>query len=434
MPDYNPLNWFRSKSLRTGVTADTTDIDVSAWSVDVINALSDDYANLARPYCDNPVIRAAIEAMRRNVCKATLQVGYYDEEGGFQPVDHPLLQIWREPAPGETESTLVEFIYQQLLEDGNAYVPAISDRDTQTGGTIRELQPIPYSWLQVPTYGQAIGEITEYPFVGFDGGRGFQFTTPRERMLHFRVGKSSTTAARGRSPLEAVRAELALIKLTAIYETTILSRSGVPSWLVSLTGTGAQMMTSDNIAVLQSDIKRAVSGKGVGRPLIFKGGELDIKTPGFSPKDLSVQEMTEIAVARVCGVLGWSPMSLKQPDTGKTYSNLIEANRASWRDAIIPFMELLAMQLTRLVRTLPTGYDGAIAQPDSMLTVRFDTSQIEELAADTKALAERVAMLYQSDKPVITLNEARQIMGYAEIESMDTPDEAAEDAAEGEAE
>jgi hypothetical protein len=219
--------------------------------------------------------------------------------------------------------------------------------------------------------------------------------------------------------------------MTAIYETTILSRSGVPSWLVSLTGTGAQMMTSDNIAVLQSDIKRAVSGKGVGRPLIFKGGELDIKTPGFSPKDLSVQEMTEIAVARVCGVLGWSPMSLKQPDTGKTYSNLIEANRASWRDAIIPFLELLSMQLTRLVRTLPTGYDGAIAQPDNMLTVRFDTSQIEELAADTKALSDRAVALYQSG--LLSLNEARQIMGYAEIESMDTPAEAAEDAAEGEA-
>ena len=30
------------------------------------------------------------------------------------------------------------------------------------------------------------------------------------------------------------------------------------------------------------------------------------------------------------------------------------------------------------------------------------------------------------------MNEARQIMGYAEIESMDTPAEAAEDQAEGE--
>jgi hypothetical protein len=40
--------------------------------------------------------------------------------------------------------------------------------------------------------------------------------------------------------------------------------------------------------------------------------------------------------------------------------------------------------------------------------------------------------LYQSG--LLSLNEARQIMGYAEIESQDTPAEAAENAAEGEAE
>ena len=39
-----PFNLFQ-KSLRTGVTPDSTTIDASAWTVDVINALSDDYAN-----------------------------------------------------------------------------------------------------------------------------------------------------------------------------------------------------------------------------------------------------------------------------------------------------------------------------------------------------------------------------------------------------
>jgi HK97 family phage portal protein len=405
-----PFNLF-NKSLRTGVTADTTAIESSAWSVDVINALSDDYANLAKPYTDNPLIRAAIEAMRRNAGKALMQVGYVDEDGGFDCIEHPLQQLWPEPCPGETDLTLIEFAYSQLLDDGNAYVVAVQDL---AGSAIRELQPIPFSWLQIPSYGQAIGEIVEYPFIGFDGGRGYQLTVPRERMLHYRTGKSTTTLARGRSPLESVRAELALIKLTSMYETTILSRAGVPSWLVSLTGTGAQMMTSDQIGVMQSDIKRAVSGKGVGRPLIFKGGELDIKTPGFSPKDLSVAEMTEIAVARVCGVLGWAPMTLKQPDTGKTYSNLVEANKASWRDAVIPFLELLATQLTRLVRTMPIGYGGEVSRPDERLSVRFDVSQIEELATDQKTVAERAVMLLNAG--IVTVNEARQILGMAEME------------------
>ena len=405
-----PFNLF-NKSLRTGVTPDTTTIDASAWTVDVINALSDDYANLARPYTDNPVIRAAIEAMRRNACKASLQVGYYDEDGGFTCIDHPLLKIWREPAPGESESTLIEFIYGELLSDGNAYVHIVNDR---AGRSAVELQPIPYGWMQPLGYGEAIGEIATYPVIGYDGGRMFSFVVPREQMLHWRVGKSSISMAKGRSPLESVRAELALIKLVAMYETTILSRSGVPSWLVSLNGTGAQMMTSDNISVLQQDIKRAVSGKGVGRPLIFKGGELDIKTPGFSPKDLSVAEMTEIAVARVCGVLGWAPMSLKQPDTGKTYSNLVEANKASWRDAVIPFLDLLALQLSRLVRTMTVSYGDETAGPNPELSVRFDVSQIEELAVDQKAVAERAVALYNAG--IVTVNEARQILGMGEME------------------
>ena len=423
-----PFNLF-NKSLRTGVTADTSTIDASAWTVDVINALSDDYANLARPYSDNPVIRAAIEAMRRNACKATLQVGYYDEDGGFTCIDHPLLQVWKEPAPGESESTLIEFIYGQLLEDGNAYCQIVPDR---AGRSAVELQPIPYGWMQPLGYGEAIGEIATYPVIGYDGGRMFSFVVPREQMLHWRVGKSTISMAKGRSPLESVRAELALIKLAAMYETTILSRSGVPSWLVSLNGTGAQMMTSDNISVLQQDIKRAVSGKGVGRPLIFKGGELDIKTPGFSPRDLSVNEMTEIAVARVCGVLGWAPMSLKQPDTGKTYSNLVEANKASWRDAVIPFLDLLSAQLSRIVRTLTVSYGDMTAGPNPELSVRFDVSQIEELAVDQKAVADRAVALYTSG--IVSINEARQILGMGEIEEMDTPAEQAEEQSQEQAE
>jgi phage portal protein BeeE len=202
----------------------------------------------------------------------------------------------------------------------------------------------------------------------------------------------------------------------------------VPSWLVSLNGTGAQMMTSDNIAVLQQDIKRAVSGKGVGRPLIFKGGELDIKTPGFSPRDLSVNEMTEIAVARVCGVLGWAPMSLKQPDTGKTYSNLVEANKASWRDAVIPFLDLLSAQLSRIVRTMTVTAGDMTAGPNPELSVRFDVSQIEELAVDQKAVAERAVALYTAG--IVSVNEARQILGMGEIEELDTTGEMAEDVAE----
>lgn len=428
----NTWNAFtKATTLPTSITADTSEIDVSAWSVDVISALRDDYRSLAAPYADNPIVRAAIEAMTRHAPKAVLQVGYLDDDGGFQTVDHPLTEIWASPSPGETETSLIEHLYTAMIESGNAYANYVGDVQMELGGSdgrIVEIQPIPTIWVQLPVMGSAISEVIEFPVRGWDYVRQYDFRVPGERMLHLRTGRNSaynggTTLASmafGRSPLEAVIPELALLKIASMYETTILSRAGVPSWIISLIGTASQAISPDAITKLQSDFKRAVSGKAVGRPFVHRG-EMDLKTPGFSPRELSVTELTEIAVCRICGVLGWAPMTLMQPDTGKTYSNLIEANRASWRGAVIPFLERLSNCLTQAVRNLPFGYDGRSVAPDKNLVVRFDVSQIEELAEDQGKIADKAAKLY--DIGVATRNEARAMVGLGELEEDGFKDE-----------
>lgn len=404
--------------------ADTTEIASSAWSIDVVNALDDDYGQLAKPFELNPLIMAAIEAMRRNAQKATIQVGYYDDDGGFKPIDHPLLEIFKAPAPGETDGTILEHVYRSFvtseLHGGNAFLQLVPDA---AGAAIREIQPIPCHWVQWPKMGKAIGEVLEYPVVGSDYGRTWAYAVPAELMIHAKIGVSTNGRAFGRTPLDAVKPELALIKLVSMYETTVLSRSGVPSFIISLLGTSGQQLGREQIAVFKSDMKRAMSGKTVGDPFVTKG-EMKIDTPGFSPRDLSVAEMAELAVARVCGVLGWAPMTLKQPDTGKTYSNLIEANKASWRDAVIPFLETLAASLTKAVRAHRFAYDDMVFDADPLLSVRFDTSQIEELAADSDKMADRVTKLMQS--AVITINEARTMLGLAELEDDAEPTQESE--------
>lgn len=425
MPILDTITRLFSKSLPTSVTADTADVAAPGWTFDIVNALDDDYGTLAKPYELNPLVMAAIEAMRRNALKATLQVGYYDENGGFEPVEHPLLEIWKSPAPGETDATMIEHLYRSFvtsdLNGGNAFVQLIPDA---AGAAIRELQPIPCHWVQWPKMGRAIGEILEYPVVGSDYGRTYAFSIPSELMLHVKTGVSTNGRAFGRTPLDAVKPELALIKLVSMYETTVLSRSGVPSFIISLLGTSAQMIGRDQIATLKSDIKRAMSGKAVGDPFVTKG-EMKIETPGFSPRDLSVAEMAELAVARVCGVLGWAPMTLKQPDTGKTYSNLIEANKASFRDAVSPFLETIAASLTSAVRRHRFAYGDLVAEPDDYLAVRFDTSQIEELAADLDKIADRVTKLINATQSVITVDEGRAMLGMGEMEDDEMqPDDA----------
>ena len=397
-----------TKSLRAGVAANTADIAATSWTVDMMTGLSNDYMTLARPYNQVSVVQAAIQAMNRNATKATMQVGRWDEDGGFVPVYHPLQQLWQRPSPGESDATVLEHLYSSLCDNGNAYVQVIINT---AGNAVTELMPIPSPWVLRPIMGESINEVLEYPVMGSDWGRSYNYTVPAELMLAFRQGRSTYAQSRGVSTLDSVVAEMALVKIIGQYETTVLSRSGVPSLIVSLKTLGN--LSDAQLSQVQADLARAVSGKAVGRPFVGTS-EMDIKSPGFSPKDLSVSEMADLATARICGVLGWAPMSLKQPDTGKTYSNLVEANKASWRDAVIPFLDLVAGELTRLVQTLPIACNGMTSQPDPELCVRFDTSQIEELSVDRKALMDIATAGVNAG--IFSVNEARATLGLGEME------------------
>jgi HK97 family phage portal protein len=410
--------------LPTSISANTADIESPAWSINVVNELTNDYDNMARPYCDNPVVRAAVEAMRRNATKAVLQVGRYDKDGGFEPVDHPLLKIWPNPCPGYTDGNLIEEAYTSLIGeegDGNAYIQLIADK---AGDAIVELMPIPPLWVRYPLMGETVGEVMSWPVMGADWGRIYSFDVPSSQMLHIKTGRSSGGPTLGKSCLKAVAADMALIKLASIYETTILTRAGVPSMIIKILGNAGMMLNNSQIAQIQADFSRATSGRGVSRPAVTKG-DVDISTPGFSPEQLSVAEMTNMAVSRVCGVLGWAPMTLKQPDTGKTYSNLIEANKASWRDAILPFLEQIATALTKAVQTMPFRYGDELFRPDDTLAVRFDVSQIEELSADMNVMAERAVKLYTAG--IITAKQACDIVSMDYEEKEDRPTEGGQD-------
>ena len=414
-----------TKSVREGVTANTADIAATSWTVDMMTGLSNDYMTLARPYNQVSVVQAAIQAMKRNATKATMQVGRWDEDGGFAPVYHPLQQLWQRPSPGESDATVLEHLYSSLCDNGNAYVQVITNT---AGNAVTELMPIPSPWVLRPVMGESINEVLEYPVMGSDWGRSYNYSVPAELMLAFRQGRSTYAQSRGVSTLDSVVAEMALVKIIGQYETTVLSRSGVPSLIVSLKTLGN--LSDAQLSQVQADLARAVSGKAVGRPFVGTS-EMDIKSPGFSPKDLSVSEMADLATARICGVLGWAPMSLKQPDTGKTYSNLVEANKASWRDAVIPFLDLVAGELTRLVQTLPIACNGMTSQPDESLCVRFDTSQIEELSVDRKALMDIATAGVNAG--IFTVNEARATLGLGEMEEPEEveavePEEPAADA------
>jgi hypothetical protein len=87
----------------------------------------------------------------------------------------------------------------------------------------------------------------------------------------------------------------------------------------------------------------------------------------------------------------------------------------------MPFLEQLAAGLTKAVQSMSFAYNGTTAAADASLVVRFDMSQIEELAVDQEMVARRAVSL--SAAGIVTINEARAMLGLADMPDDDYDDD-----------
>ena len=88
--------------------------------------------------------------------------------------------------------------------------------------------------------------------------------------------------------------------------------------------------------------------RNAGRPLLLEGG-LDWKPLSLSPKDMDFIEAKAAAAREIALALGVPPMVLGLPGDN-TYANYQEANRAFWRQTVLPFAQRLQGSLATWAR------------------------------------------------------------------------------------
>ena len=139
-----------------------------------------------------------------------------------------------------------------------------------------------------------------------------------------------------------------------------------------------------------------------GRPLLLEGG-LDWKAMSLSPKDMDFLEAKHAAAREIALAFGVPPMLLGIPGDN-TYANYQEANRALWRQTVIPLAARIA---SALAQWLSPAYGAP-------LRIVVDTDNVEALGGDRAAQWQRI-----SDAPFLTLNEKRIALGYSPLEGGD---------------
>ena len=202
----------------------------------------------------------------------------------------------------------------------------------------------------------------------------------------------------GQSPLRAAATSVDLHNQGTRWAKSLLDNSARPSGALVYTGAGG--LSQDQLASLKVELEQGFTGPSrAGRPMVLEGG-LDWKTMGLSPADMDFTQARREAARDIALAFGVPPMLLGIPGDN-TYSNYAEANRAFWRQTIIPLVGRTARGLS--------DWLSAFGEPVSLLP---DLDAIPALATERAALWARLEGASFLDEA-----ERRDLAGLAPRES-----------------
>lgn len=160
---------------------------------------------------------------------------------------------------------------------------------------------------------------------------------------------------------------------------------------------------TDVVDRLTKDATAATTGDKRGSVLVV-GTALNVSDLGATPERMALDKLTLGAQSRVAANMRTALMVLGLPDPGKTYSNLQEAIKSSYRTAVIGFHDILSECLET---DLLPDTDGGRSQETHRVVWIYDG--LEEFQEDTDAVHARARE--NTKVGIWTPNEARAVTG-----------------------
>ena len=352
-----------------------------------------DYAELAREgYQKNPVAYRCVRMIAESVAGLPLVL----TEGTRELDAHPLLDLLAKPNPRETRAGLFESVAGHLLVAGNAYIELVS-----IAGSPRELHALRPDRMKLVPGPEGWPEAYEYSV----GGRSVRFSmqenldrTPPP-ILHLSLFHPADDHY-GLSPLEAAAFAVDVHNAASAWNKALLDNAARPSGALVYSAAGGNL-SEEQFERLKQELDENYRGaRNAGRPLLLEGG-LDWKSLSLSPKDMDFIEAKHSAARDIALAFGVPPMLLGIPGDN-TYSNYAEANRALYRQTVLP---LAARLLEAIAAWLAPAFGQESGQ---VLALVPDLDQVSALAAERESLWSRVnAASFLSD------DEKRAAVGYA---------------------
>ncbi len=346
-----------------------------------------DFASLSSEgFMRNPVVYRCIRLISESA--ASMQWLLY--ENGIEIDEHPLLNLLSHPNARQAGQEFIEAVYGHLLISGNAFIKQIS-----LGNTPRELHLLRPD--KVRTITDANGWPSAYEVANGTNRQRYEINADNScAILHLRIF-NPLDDMNGMPPLRAAHMALNIHNASSIWNKALLDNSARPSGALVYASADSPNMNEEQFERLKKELEDGYTGANrAGRPMLLEGG-LDWKAMGYSPKDMDFIEAKNGASRDIALAFGVPPMLLGIPGDN-TYSNYQEANRAFWRQTVLPLVG----------RTCGTLGNWLGPQFENGLRLDVDRDKVEALAADRSALWQR---LQEAD--FLSEDEKRAAVGYA---------------------
>jgi HK97 family phage portal protein len=343
-----------------------------------------DYAALSREgFQKNEIVHRAV----RLVSEAAAALPLVLKSEGREVAAHPLLALLSRPNTREGGQRFLESLYGHLMVSGNAYVEAVS-----LDGAPQELYALRPDRMRVVPDADGWPAAYEYAV----GTQNVRFAIREDEalapILHLTLFHPVDDHY-GLSPMEAAATALDIHNAAGAWNKALLDNAARPSGALVV---GGATLTDAQFDRLKGELEANYQGAGnAGRPLLLEGG-IDWRPLSLSPKDMDFVEAKAAAAREIALAFGVPPLLLGLPGDS-THANYAEANRAFYRQTVIPLVKRTAESLSHWLA--PAFGETLRLEPD--------LDAIEALADERESLWRRVtAAAFLSD------DEKREAVGY----------------------
>ena len=342
-------------------------------------------------FSSNPVGFRCVKMISESVAAIPLRA---KSEGAIFD-EHPVLSLLERPSRGQGKAELLESLVGQILLTGDGYLEAaVLDQ----AGVPSELYVLRSDRMRVVPGRDGWPIAYEYT-VGAKKHR-FDLQETVSPILHIKNFHPQDDHY-GFSPMQAAATALDVHNSANRWSKALLDNAARPSGAIIYKGQdGFGQLGSDQYSRLVEEIELNHQGaKNAGRPMLLEGG-LDWKQIGFSPSDMEFQKTKDSAAREIALAFGVPPMLLGLPGDA-TYSNYQEANRAFFRQTILP----LSQKVLASISSWLSDFQG------EEISLTMDLDGLQALAPERDQHWKRIA-----DAEFLTDKEKRQLLGLPHLD------------------